>query len=133
MRIELRVDRNGHTIFRAECDTERGSSIAEFSKLALLARPPEQTCRDRGRRAGPSHRGNFCALARRVLGDWRYHSFYIASWSYGLACSKAGAAGLEVSKDTRPGAASSDGRSTAENSENGGVHGVGTVVFIVSA
>jgi hypothetical protein len=43
------------------------------------------------------------------------------------------AAGLEVSKDTRPGAASSDGRSTAENSENGGVHGVGTVVFTVSA
>jgi hypothetical protein len=35
MRIELRVDRNGQTIFRAECDTERGSSFAEFSKLAL--------------------------------------------------------------------------------------------------
>ena len=35
MRIELRVDRNGKTIFRAECDTERGSSFAEFSKLAL--------------------------------------------------------------------------------------------------
>ena len=35
MRIELRVDRNGQTIFRAECDTERGSSFAEFSKLAV--------------------------------------------------------------------------------------------------
>jgi len=35
MRIELRVNRNGQTIFRAECDTERGSSFAEFSKLAL--------------------------------------------------------------------------------------------------
>ena len=35
MRIELRVDRNGQTIFRAECDTERGSSFAEFSKSAL--------------------------------------------------------------------------------------------------
>ena len=35
MRIELRVHRNGQTIFRAECDTERGSSFAEFSKLAL--------------------------------------------------------------------------------------------------
>jgi len=35
MLIELRVDRNGQTIFRAECDTERGSSFAEFSKLAL--------------------------------------------------------------------------------------------------
>jgi hypothetical protein len=35
MRIELRVDRNGQTIFRAECDTERGGSFAEFSKLAL--------------------------------------------------------------------------------------------------
>ena len=35
MRIELRVDRNGQTIFRAECDTGRGSSFAEFSKLAL--------------------------------------------------------------------------------------------------
>ena len=35
MRIEMRVDRNGQTIFRAECDTERGSSFAEFSKLAL--------------------------------------------------------------------------------------------------
>ena len=35
MRIELRVDRNGQTIFRAECDTERGSSFANFSKLAL--------------------------------------------------------------------------------------------------
>jgi len=30
-----------------------------------------------------------------------------------------GAAGLEASKDTRPGAASSDARSTAENSEKG--------------
>ena len=29
MRIELRVDRNGQTIFRAERDTERGSSFAE--------------------------------------------------------------------------------------------------------
>src|ERR1700674_2538849 len=53
-----------------------------------LARPPEQTRRDRGRRAGPSHRGNFCALARWVIGDWRYHSFYIASWSYGLAIAR---------------------------------------------
>jgi hypothetical protein len=35
MQIELRIDRNGQTIFRAECDTERGSSFAEFSKLAL--------------------------------------------------------------------------------------------------
>jgi len=35
MRIELRVNRNGQTIFRVECDTERGSSFAEFSKLAL--------------------------------------------------------------------------------------------------
>jgi hypothetical protein len=35
MRIELRVDRNGQTIFRAECDTQRGSSFAEFSKSAL--------------------------------------------------------------------------------------------------
>jgi len=36
MRIELRVDRNGQTIFRAECDTERGSSsFAKFSKLVL--------------------------------------------------------------------------------------------------
>jgi hypothetical protein len=35
MRIELRVDRSGQTIFRAECDTERGGSFAEFSKLAL--------------------------------------------------------------------------------------------------
>ena len=35
MRIELRVDRNGQTIFRPECDTERGSSFGEFSKLAL--------------------------------------------------------------------------------------------------
>jgi hypothetical protein len=35
MRIELRVEREGQTIFRAECDTERGSSFAEFSKLAL--------------------------------------------------------------------------------------------------
>ena len=35
MRIELRVDRNGQTIFRAECDTQRGGSFAEFSKLAL--------------------------------------------------------------------------------------------------
>src|SRR6478752_1587812 len=35
MRIELRVQRNGQTIFRAGCDTERGSSFAEFSKLAL--------------------------------------------------------------------------------------------------
>jgi hypothetical protein len=35
MRIELRVDRNGETIFRAECDTERGGSFAEFSKSAL--------------------------------------------------------------------------------------------------
>ena len=35
MRIELRVDRKGEIIFRAECDTERGSSFAEFSKLAL--------------------------------------------------------------------------------------------------
>ena len=35
MRIELRVDRNGQTIFRAESDTGWGSSFAEFSKLAL--------------------------------------------------------------------------------------------------
>ena len=35
MRIEFRVDRNGQTIFRAECDTQRGGSFAEFSKLAL--------------------------------------------------------------------------------------------------
>jgi hypothetical protein len=35
MRIELRVERKGQTIFRAECDTERGSGFAEFSKFAL--------------------------------------------------------------------------------------------------
>jgi hypothetical protein len=55
MRIELRVDRNGQTISRTECDTERGGSFAESSKLALrvdvqrpqrLARPngPTVTC-----------------------------------------------------------------------------------------
>ena len=45
MRIELRVDRNGQTIFRAECDTERGSSFAEFSKLALKEFSQRQKCR----------------------------------------------------------------------------------------
>jgi hypothetical protein len=51
MRIELRVDRNGQTIFRAECDTERGSSFAEFSKLALREfsqRHPEVSLLDDG-------------------------------------------------------------------------------------
>jgi hypothetical protein len=31
MLIELRVEQNGKTIFRAECDTERGGSFAQFS------------------------------------------------------------------------------------------------------
>jgi hypothetical protein len=35
MRIELRIDRNGETIFRAECDTEQGGSFAEFTNSAL--------------------------------------------------------------------------------------------------
>jgi hypothetical protein len=35
MRIEMRVVQNGKTIFRAECDTERGGNFAEFSRLAL--------------------------------------------------------------------------------------------------
>jgi hypothetical protein len=35
MLIELRVEQNGKTIFRAECDTERGGSFAKFSKSAL--------------------------------------------------------------------------------------------------
>ena len=35
MRIEMRVEQNGKTIFRAECCTERGGNFAEFSKLAL--------------------------------------------------------------------------------------------------
>jgi hypothetical protein len=35
MLIELRVEQNGKTIFRAECDTERGGSFAQFSKSAL--------------------------------------------------------------------------------------------------
>jgi hypothetical protein len=35
MRIELRVEQNGKTIFKAECDTGRGGSFAEFSKSAL--------------------------------------------------------------------------------------------------
>jgi len=35
MRIEMRVEQNGKTIFRAECYTERGGNFAEFSKLAL--------------------------------------------------------------------------------------------------
>jgi hypothetical protein len=35
MRIALRVEQHGKTIFRAECDTGRGGSFAEFSKLAL--------------------------------------------------------------------------------------------------
>ena len=51
MRIELRVDRNGQTIFRAECDTERGGSFAEFSKLALREfdrRHPEVSLLDDG-------------------------------------------------------------------------------------
>ena len=51
MRIELRVDRNGETIFRAGCDTERGSSFAEFSKLALREfdrRHPEVSLLDDG-------------------------------------------------------------------------------------
>ena len=34
MRIELRVDRNGQR-FLSECDTQRGSSFAEFFKSAL--------------------------------------------------------------------------------------------------
>jgi len=34
MLIELRVEQNGKTIFRAECDTERGGSFAQFSKSA---------------------------------------------------------------------------------------------------
>ena len=51
MRIELRVQRNGQTIFRAGCDTERGSSFAEFSKLALREfdrRHPEVSLLDDG-------------------------------------------------------------------------------------
>jgi len=35
MRIELRVEQNGKTVFRVERDTERGGSFAEFSKSAL--------------------------------------------------------------------------------------------------
>ena len=35
MLIEVRVEQNGKTIFRAECDTERGGSFAQFSKSAL--------------------------------------------------------------------------------------------------
>ena len=35
MLIELRVEQNGKTIFRAECDTERGGSFAQLSKSAL--------------------------------------------------------------------------------------------------
>ena len=35
MRIEVRVERNGRSIFRAEFDTELGGSFAEYSKMAL--------------------------------------------------------------------------------------------------
>ena len=35
MRIEMRVERNGRSIFRAEFDTEVGGSFAECSKMAL--------------------------------------------------------------------------------------------------
>ena len=35
MRIEMRVERNGRAIFRAEFDTELGGSFAEYSKMAL--------------------------------------------------------------------------------------------------
>ena len=35
MRIEMRVERNGRAIFRAEYFTEVGLSFAEYSKMAL--------------------------------------------------------------------------------------------------
>jgi hypothetical protein len=35
MRIEMRVERNGRSIFRAEYYTEVGLSFAEYSKMAL--------------------------------------------------------------------------------------------------
>ncbi len=35
MRIEMRVERNGRSIFRTEYFTEVGLSFAEYSKMAL--------------------------------------------------------------------------------------------------
>jgi hypothetical protein len=35
MRIELRVEQKGKTIFQAECDTERGGTFAQFARVAL--------------------------------------------------------------------------------------------------
>ena len=35
MLIELRVEQNGKTIFRAECDTERGGSFAPTFEVGL--------------------------------------------------------------------------------------------------
>ena len=41
MRIEMRVERNGKSIFRAEFDTELGGSFAEYSKMALKEFPQQ--------------------------------------------------------------------------------------------
>ncbi len=35
MRIEMRVERSGSSVFRAEFDTELGGSFAQYSKMAL--------------------------------------------------------------------------------------------------